>query len=123
MRPPTLTHSNGHDPFPIGTGLTLFEIATGRFPYPVDDLFKQIKAVYEDQPPQLPDSLYSATCHHFITKCLEKDHRQRPNYVQLLEYDFIRTYHDADIAEYTSMVLDSLDAASPTGTPSSGNST
>lgn len=93
----------------VPAGLTLFEIATGTFPYPYNDLFRQIKSVYEDDPPRLPPGRYSDHCHHFITKCLEKNHRERPNYVQLLEYPFILTYQNSDISEFTSKILDSAD--------------
>lgn len=88
-------------------GLTLFEIATGKFPYPTNDLFKQIKSVYEDDPPKLPQGRYSQQFHHLIAKCLEKDHQQRPNYLQLLEFDFLKTYQNSDISDFAKYVLDS----------------
>ncbi|UXI16383.1 Bardet-Biedl syndrome 7 protein [Sarcoptes scabiei] len=88
-------------------GLSLFEIATGKFPYPTNDLFKQIKSVYEDDPPKLPADRYSPQFHHFISKCLEKDHQERPNYVQLLQYEFIERHRDSDISKFAKYILDS----------------
>lgn len=90
-------------------GLTLFEIATGTFPYAYNDLFRQIKAIYEDPSPVLPTGRYSEDFHYFISKCLEKNHRERPNYVQLLEYQFIITYQSSDISQFVTTVLDSVD--------------
>lgn len=70
-------------------------------------MFKQIKSVYEDDPPKLPTGRYSQQFHYFIARCLEKDHQERPNYVQLLDYEFIKTYQDRDISQFAKYVLDS----------------
>ncbi|KAH9412800.1 Dual specificity mitogen-activated protein kinase kinase 3 [Dermatophagoides pteronyssinus] len=99
-------------------GLTLLEIATGKFPYPTNDLFKQIKSVYEDDPPKLPEGKYSQEFHYLIGECLKKEHQERPNYEQLLEMDFLKTYQNHDISDFTKFVLDSelVELSSPTTT-------
>lgn len=94
------------------------EIATGKFPYPTNDLFKQIKSVYEDDPPKLPEGKYSQEFHYLIGECLKKEHQERPNYEQLLEMDFLKTYQNHDISDFTKFVLDSelVELSSPTTT-------
>uniref|UniRef100_A0A1I7U0K8 mitogen-activated protein kinase kinase n=1 Tax=Caenorhabditis tropicalis TaxID=1561998 RepID=A0A1I7U0K8_9PELO len=78
-------------------GITLYEIATGRFPYQQwNSLFDQIAAVVSGDPPILrPDSgefHYSLPLVKFINTCLTKDRRHRPKYDTLKSFDFYRIY-------------------------------
>lgn len=100
-------------------GLTLFEIATGAFPYPHGNLFEQLKSIFQDPPPKLPANRYSPEFEDFIVRCLEKEYQNRPNYLQLLELPFIKTYADADIADFTRVVLDSAPEQCNSASPSS----
>lgn len=50
------------------TGLTLFEIATGAFPYPHGNLFEQLKSIFQDPPPKLPANRYSPEFEDFIVR-------------------------------------------------------
>lgn len=49
-------------------GLTLFEIATGHFPYPHGNLFEQLKSIFQDPPPRLPPGRYSNEFEQFLVK-------------------------------------------------------
>ncbi|CAA88264.1 MAP kinase kinase mkk-4 [Caenorhabditis elegans] len=78
-------------------GITLYEIATGKFPYQEwNSLFDQIATVVSGDPPILhPDSddfHYSLPLVKFINTCLTKDRRHRPKYDTLKSFDFYRIY-------------------------------
>ncbi|CAL2049226.1 unnamed protein product [Caenorhabditis brenneri] len=78
-------------------GITLYELATGKFPYKQwNSLFDQIAAVANGDPPILrPDSgefSYSRPLVKFINTCLTKDRKHRPKYDQLKTFDFYKQY-------------------------------
>lgn len=90
-------------------GITMIELATGRFPYNQwGNPFQQLKEVVKGQPPSLPKDMFTKEFDDFIFRCLQKNLEKRPNYVTLLEHPFItraRTL-DIDMAVYVSSVLD-----------------
>ncbi|XP_053678046.1 dual specificity mitogen-activated protein kinase kinase 6 [Anopheles nili] len=104
-------------------GITMVEIATGRFPYASwRTPFEQLKQVVKDEPPRLPAAAapgseeFSAELHAFINSCLQKQYQQRANYDQLLASDFLRRYdagdelvETSDMAEYVCAILDERD--------------
>lgn len=91
-------------------GITMFEIATGKYPYPsCSNQFEQIKQVVLSPPPSLPEKMFSPDFEHFMEQCLEREHPDRPNYVSLLEFNFITKHGDdnpADVAGYFCRILD-----------------
>lgn len=95
-------------------GITMIELATGNFPYNTwGTPFDQLKQVVKDDPPRLPENEFSTEFDDFIVQCLQKDYRQRPNYVQLLEHRFI-TLHEkknTDVASFVGEVLDQMTIA------------
>lgn len=92
-------------------GITLYELATGRFPYRKwSSVFDQLTQVVQGDPPQLSmtDSDFSPDLVNFVNKCLTKDRTVRPNYSGLLEMSFIKKQTDWDVAAYVNGVLDQM---------------
>uniref|UniRef100_A0A1B6CQT0 mitogen-activated protein kinase kinase n=1 Tax=Clastoptera arizonana TaxID=38151 RepID=A0A1B6CQT0_9HEMI len=96
-------------------GITLMEIATGRFPYPKwNSVFEQLYQVVQGDPPQLTQNdngnCFSMEFVNFVNTCLIKEENQRPKYNKLLEHPFIRCSDEAkiDVAYYVSDVLDNM---------------
>ncbi|KAI9264389.1 kinase-like domain-containing protein [Phascolomyces articulosus] len=77
-------------------GLSLVEMAGGKYPYKYDNMFAQLKAIVDEEPPTLPDH-FSNEARDFIAACLHKDADKRPSYAQLLEHPFIKKYEDVDV--------------------------
>ncbi|MEJ1273092.1 mitogen-activated protein kinase kinase 4 [Cricetulus griseus] len=69
-------------------GITLYELATGRFPYPKwNSVFDQLTQVVKGDPPQLSNSEereFSPSFINFVNLCLTKDESKRPKYKELL---------------------------------------
>ncbi|KAG0756992.1 hypothetical protein G6F57_010771 [Rhizopus arrhizus] len=79
-------------------GISLVEIAVGHYPYKYDNMFAQLKAIIEDEPPSLPSESFSIEACDFVAACLQKDPNKRPTYAELLEHPFIKKYEDVDVA-------------------------
>jgi mitogen-activated protein kinase kinase len=47
-------------------GISLVEIAVGHYPYKYDNMFAQLKAIIDDEPPALPDS-FSVEARNFVS--------------------------------------------------------
>ncbi|XP_075435738.1 dual specificity mitogen-activated protein kinase kinase 4 isoform X2 [Ascaphus truei] len=101
-------------------GITLYELATGRFPYPKwNSVFDQLTQVVKGDPPQLSNSEereFSPSFINFVNLCLTKDESKRPKYKELLKHSFIMMYEErtVDVARYVGKILDQIPA-----TPSS----
>ncbi|XP_063234461.1 dual specificity mitogen-activated protein kinase kinase 4 isoform X2 [Bacillus rossius redtenbacheri] len=96
-------------------GITLFEVATGRFPYPKwNSVFEQLYQVVQGDPPRLSPNengnRFTEDFVNFVNTCLIKEENQRPKYNKLLEHPFICNSDEAsiDVAEYVSTVLDDM---------------
>jgi len=90
-------------------GITLIELATGTFPYATwGTPFEQLKQVVKDDPPRLPDGVFTPEFQDLIVQCLQKDFRSRPNYEKLLEHPFIVTHmnRSTDVSAFVRQVLD-----------------
>lgn len=95
-------------------GITMFELATGKFPYSTwKTPFEQLREVVQDDPPRLPSGTFTSDFEDFISQCLIKEYRQRPNYIQLLDHPFIQTHvnKDTDVAAFVSQILDQFPEA------------
>ncbi|KAJ8077294.1 MAP kinase kinase Wis1 [Marasmius tenuissimus] len=69
-------------------GLSIIEIAIGRYPYPPEsysNVFAQLTAIVHDDPPSLPDELYSEQSRGWVARCLRKQPEDRATYGELLE--------------------------------------
>lgn len=98
-------------------GITLMELATGKFPYPKwNSVFDQLTQVVQGDAPQLKHSegRFSEDFVNFLNSCLTKDERHRPKYNKLLEHPFIRRYQEleVDTAAYVNSILDQVSDAS-----------
>ncbi|XP_067951691.1 dual specificity mitogen-activated protein kinase kinase 4-like [Watersipora subatra] len=92
-------------------GITLFEVATGRFPYRKwNSVFDQLTQVVQGDAPQLDmaDSTFSPDLVTFVNKCLTKDQALRPKYKELLEMPFISKQTEWDVAEYVNSVMNQI---------------
>uniref|UniRef100_A0A182K6N8 mitogen-activated protein kinase kinase n=1 Tax=Anopheles christyi TaxID=43041 RepID=A0A182K6N8_9DIPT len=96
-------------------GITLMEVATGKFPYPKwGSVFEQLSQVVEGDPPRLSTTYngmeFSIDFVNFVNTCLIKDERDRPKYGRLLQHAFIQHAEksDTDVAAYVSEVLESM---------------
>uniref|UniRef100_A0A673HX85 mitogen-activated protein kinase kinase n=1 Tax=Sinocyclocheilus rhinocerous TaxID=307959 RepID=A0A673HX85_9TELE len=95
-------------------GITLYELATGRFPYPKwNSVFDQLTQVVKGDPPQLSSSeerQFSPKFINFVNLCLTKDESKRPKYKELLKHPFIQMYEErtVDVASYVCRILDQM---------------
>uniref|UniRef100_A0A6G1SD55 mitogen-activated protein kinase kinase n=1 Tax=Aceria tosichella TaxID=561515 RepID=A0A6G1SD55_9ACAR len=87
-------------------GITMLEIATGRYPYQnARDFFEQLKSICTDEPPKLTKGRFTATFEDFIGQCLRKDYQTRPKYDSIETHPFILSNRNLDISEFTEKVL------------------
>ncbi|XP_077590894.1 dual specificity mitogen-activated protein kinase kinase 4a isoform X2 [Stigmatopora nigra] len=98
-------------------GITLYELATGRFPYPKwNSVFDQLTQVVRGDPPQLSNSderRFSPKFISFVNVCLTKDESKRPKYKELLKDPFIQMYEErpVDVAAYVCRLMDQMPAS------------
>ncbi|XP_037936775.1 dual specificity mitogen-activated protein kinase kinase 3 [Teleopsis dalmanni] len=93
-------------------GISMFEMATGKFPYQTwATPFEQLAQVVRDEPPRLKSGDFSPEFEDFIIKCLQKDYTARLNYEQLLQHAFLVEHikRNTDISEFVSTILDLKD--------------
>lgn len=74
-------------------GLSLLEVALGKYPLISENIFAQLKQIVEDEPPQLPET-FSLEARDFVSLCLEKESTKRPTYLELLKHPWILKYDD-----------------------------
>lgn len=96
-------------------GITLMEVATGKFPYPKwGSVFEQLAQVVEGDPPRLSQSYndmeFSQEFVNFVNTCLIKDEKDRPKYGKLLQHPFIQRAEKShtDASVYVSAILESM---------------
>lgn len=72
-------------------GITLIELATGRFPYPKwNSVFEQLQQVVHGEAPKLEnEAAFTDPFVNFVNTCLIKEESKRPKYAKLLEHPFI----------------------------------
>ncbi|MED6251772.1 Dual specificity mitogen-activated protein kinase kinase 4 [Ataeniobius toweri] len=98
-------------------GITLYELATGKFPYPKwNSVFDQLTQVVKGEAPQLSNSeerQFSPKFINFVNLCLTKDESKRPKYRELLKHPFILMYEErfVDVASYVCRILDQIPAS------------
>ena len=91
-------------------GLSILEIACGMYPYPpetYDNIFSQLSAIVEGEPPRLDPKIFSAEAQQFVRLCLNKNPDLRPSYDNLLEHPWLVKYRNVDchMAEYVTKRL------------------
>ncbi|KAF2396429.1 kinase-like protein [Trichodelitschia bisporula] len=73
-------------------GLTIIECALGRYPYPPEtynNIFSQLSAIVDGEPPDLPVGSFSEPARHFVRSCLNKTPKLRPTYPMLLLHPWL----------------------------------
>ena len=64
-------------------GITLLELAIGKFPFPADGkplaLFELLEYIVSEPLPTLPPGKFSTHFENFIARCLIKDPKERPD--------------------------------------------
>ncbi|KAI9848801.1 MAG: hypothetical protein M1838_000354 [Thelocarpon superellum] len=88
--PPGGTYSVQSDIWSLG--LTIIECAMGRYPYPPEtynNIFSQLSAIVDGDPPDLPSEGYSASARDFVRGCLHKTPKLRPTYAMLLRHGWL----------------------------------
>lgn len=98
-------------------GITMIELATGKFPYTQwKTPFEQLKQVVHEPSPTLPDGgPYSDELRDFVVQCLQKDYSKRPNYVSLMEHNFVKgngTDGSFDTQSWITPILQELEQSS-----------
>ncbi|KAF9529219.1 kinase-like domain-containing protein [Crepidotus variabilis] len=107
-------------------GLTIIEIALGRYPYPpetYENVFAQLQAIVNGDPPELPGVVegedvgdvtgetngildgvvgekqytYSETARDWVAWCVRKDPERRGKYSELLEHPFLKDDRDSGV--------------------------
>jgi len=102
-------------------GITLIELATGKFPYPKwNSVFEQLTQVVHGDPPRLNQVIRNGNSFtiefiNFVNLCLMKDETVRPKYNKLLEHPFIVRCQDEviDTAGYVVSTLDRMQGNEP----------
>ncbi|KAK9240304.1 kinase-like domain-containing protein [Lipomyces kononenkoae] len=92
-------------------GLTLLEIANGSYPYPPEtygNVFSQLSAIVDGDPPTLPEPRFSHEAVSFIKQCLNKDALLRPTYAKLLAHPWLVKYRpvDVDVSDWVKRALE-----------------
>uniref|UniRef100_A0A0N5B0P0 mitogen-activated protein kinase kinase n=1 Tax=Syphacia muris TaxID=451379 RepID=A0A0N5B0P0_9BILA len=95
-------------------GITLKEVADGKFPYPYfneNELFFQLhQVVHGDAPVMEASDKFSSRTAQFINSCLTKELATRPNFDELMETEFFKYYNNLPhtavyVANYVERVL------------------
>lgn len=94
-------------------GITLMEVATGKFPYPKwSSVFDQLHQVVNGDAPRLSNNNNDFTDEfvNFVNTCLIKEELSRPKYKQLLQDKFIvrAQNEEVEVAEYVIEIMDEM---------------
>jgi len=101
-------------------GISLIELATGKFPYPKwNSVFEQLTQVVHGDPPQLTNNgscaRFTIEFINFVNACLTKEETARPKYTQLMEHQFIlrSVREELDVSNYVTSILDRIQGNEP----------
>ncbi|KAF2683629.1 Pbs2-type MAP kinase [Lentithecium fluviatile CBS 122367] len=107
-------------------GLTIIECALGRYPYPPEtynNIFSQLSAIVDGEPPDLPEDGYSDAARNFVRGCLNKIPNLRPTYAMLLQHAWLAPLAKPEtITEEDEEEAEAMAAAEPGLGAASGNS-
>lgn len=73
-------------------GLSILECAIGCYPYPPEtynNIFSQLSAIVDGEPPDLPEEGFSPQARNFVRGCLHKIPKLRPSYSMLLQHSWL----------------------------------
>lgn len=109
LTPDDATYSVQSDIWSLG--LTILEVAAGRYPYPpetFDNIFLQLSAIVDGEPPKLDEKIYSREAQFFVKSCLNKNPDARPPYDILLESPWLKKYTGSVPALMSEIVKKSM---------------
>lgn len=98
-------------------GLSILEVACGHYPYPpetYDNIFSQLSAIVDGEPPKLNSEKFSKQAQMFVKLCLNKNPESRPTYSSLLnnlwlvKYRGIETNVAAEVTERLKQLSDEV---------------
>lgn len=81
-------------------GLSILETAKGCYPYPPEtygNIFSQLSAIVDGDPPSLPEDKFSPEARDFVDQCLNKVPKLRPSYSKLLAHPWLQKYRNQKI--------------------------
>lgn len=92
-------------------GLSILEVAKGSYPYPPEtysNIFSQLSAIVDGEPPTLPADRFSASARSFVDACLNKVPEFRPTYAKLLAHPWLSKYRNekVDIGHFVKEALE-----------------
>lgn len=97
LNPDDATYSVQSDIWSLG--LTILEIAAGGYPYPpetFDNIFLQLSAIVDGEPPKLDSNYFSKGAQMFVKSCLNKNPDLRPPYDVLLQSPWLTKYRNVE---------------------------
>lgn len=99
-------------------GLTILEVAAGRYPYPpetFDNIFLQLSAIVDGEPPKLDEQIFSTDARMFVKSCLNKNPDLRPSYEVLLQLPWLHKYRDVAplMGEVVKKILEERKSVNP----------
>ncbi|RKP20267.1 kinase-like protein, partial [Rozella allomycis CSF55] len=93
-------------------GLTIIELATGKFPYPSNALtfFELLELIVSGEPPSLPQS-FSPDFRDIISKCMLKEPLKRPTPNEMLRHPFVLRCQNSniDLRDYAYSLMSQLE--------------
>ncbi|CAB3400592.1 unnamed protein product [Caenorhabditis bovis] len=97
-------------------GVTIFQLTTGKYPFPLHDLEFTTLTIIADlniPPPTLKNEekdIFTEEFVDFVDKCLIKNSTERPKYQYLMEHNFYKDYDPMNVDRYKISTLpNSLD--------------
>jgi mitogen-activated protein kinase kinase len=95
-------------------GLTILEVACGHYPYPpetYDNIFSQLSAIVEGEPPKLDSTKFSKEAQLFVKSCVNMNPDARPIYASLLNSPWLVKYRGVEphVAEYVKQRLHEIE--------------
>jgi mitogen-activated protein kinase kinase len=89
-------------------GLSILEISKGSYPYPPEtynNVFSQLSAIVDGEPPQLPVDKFSLEAQDFVRQCLNKNPSKRPTYSQLLMHPWLQNCSEMEGEEVLKRIV------------------
>ncbi|KAM9899142.1 hypothetical protein OXX69_009595, partial [Metschnikowia pulcherrima] len=114
LNPDDATYSVQSDIWSLG--LTILEVAAGGYPYPpetFDNIFSQLSAIVDGEPPKLDEKIYSKEAQYFVRSCLNKNPDLRPPYDILLESPWLKNHSGKVPPLMSELVKKSLEEEKP----------